>query len=278
MTEPNSEQIAYWNEKAGPKWVAFESMLDTQIAPLGEAVMERARVGRGERVLDVGCGCGQATLELARRVGPTGAVTGVDVSRPMLARAGERAREAGLRHVRFVEADAQQTPLGDAAFELLFSRFGVMFFEDPVAAFRNLRRSLVPGGRLAFVCWQAIKLNPWMLVPTQAVAQVLPMPQPPAPGAPGPFAFADPARVRALLEDAGFAKVAIEPLLGASRRGSLDEAVEFALVVGPAAAALHEAGEAARPRAEAAVRAALAPFATPSGVHLDYAAWSVHAV
>ena len=255
---PNAEQIAYWNQQAGPKWVAYERMLDEQIAPIGLAGMDRARVAPGENVLDVGCGCGQTSLQLAERVGARGSVTGVDISAPMLARARERAGELGLRNLRFLEADVQEAKLGEQAFDLVFSRFGVMFFADPKSAFANLRASLAPGGRLAFVCWQEVKRNPWMLVPTLAIAQVVPLPPPPEPGAPGPFAFADPTRVRAILEGAGFAEVAIEPFLGRCGRGDLDEAAEFSLVVGPAARALADASEDQRAAATAAVREALA--------------------
>jgi ubiquinone/menaquinone biosynthesis C-methylase UbiE len=269
---PNAEQITFWNQQAGPKWVAYERMLDEQIAPIGLAGMERARIAPGENILDVGCGCGQTSLQLAQRVGASGSVTGVDISAPMLARARERAAELGLRNLRFLETDAQEAKLGER-FDLVFSRFGVMFFASPEAAFANLRASLAPGGRLAFVCWQEMKRNPWMLVPTQAIAQVVELPAPPPPGAPGPFSFADPERVRAILEAAGFADVAIEPFLGQCRRGDLDEAAEFSLVVGPAARALVDAGEDQRRAARAAAREALAPYATPSGVILDYASW-----
>lgn len=272
-TGPNAEQVAYWNQQAGPKWVAYEAMLDEQIEPIGRAVMDRAGVAPGEDVLDVGCGCGQTALQLAERVGASGSVTGIDISAPMLARARERAAQRGLRNLRFVEADAQQTRLGEGVFDLVFSRFGVMFFADPKAAFANLRASLKPTGRLAFVCWQEMKRNAWMLVPTQAIAQVVELPAPPPPGAPGPLSLADPTRVRGILEGAGFEDVAIEPLLGQCRRGSLEEAVEFALVVGPSGAAFAAASPDLRERAKAGVRDALAPYATPSGVFLDYSAW-----
>jgi len=272
---PNAEQIRFWNETLGPRWVEQQEMLDAQISPLGLAAMERARVLPGERAIDVGCGCGQSSLQLAERVGPAGAVLGVDIAAPMLARA--RARAAGRANLRFVQADAQ-THRFDAPYDLVFSRFGVMFFADPAAAFANLAGALRPGGRVAFVCWQALDRNPWVLAPLRAVAGIVALPAPPPPGSPGPFGFADPERVRGVLAGAGFSQVALEPhegelSLGAQR--GLDGAVEFMLEMGPVGAALREAGADAtvRGRAAAAIREALAPFATPGGVRVGYAAW-----
>jgi len=279
---PNAEQIRHWNEVAAPRWVASEAMLDAQIAPLGLAAMERARVAAGERVLDVGCGCGQTTLQLAAKVGPRGSVTGIDISTPMLERARARAAERELAQVRFLNADAQTTAVGAAAFDLVFSRFGVMFFSDPRAAFANLRASLAPGGRVAFVCWQDLKLNPWMRVPLLAAAQHITLQPPSGPDAPGPFSFAAPARVRAILEGAGFADVAIDPLelelVVGGAGGNLEQAVEIMLELGPMAAAMREADPALRPRVADAVREALAPFASPAGVKLGSAVWIVRAV
>jgi SAM-dependent methyltransferase len=274
---PNAEQIRYWNETIGPRWIEQEAMLDAQIAPLGLAAIERAGVARGELVLDVGCGCGQTTLQLAERVGPEGEVLGVDVSSPMLARARQRAK--GLAHVRFENADAQ-THRFARGFDLAFSRFGVMFFADPVAAFANLRGALRARGRLAFVCWQALDRNPWLQVPLRALAGIVALPAPPPPGAPGPFAFADPERVRGILGRAGFAAVELAPLCGdlaLGAGGGLERAVGFAMEMGPASALLREAGAEARERARDAIRAALEPFATPDGVRAEYAAWAVTA-
>jgi SAM-dependent methyltransferase len=278
-TGANAEQIAYWNEISGPRWVAQQQLLDDQISPLGLAAMERARVSTGERVLDVGCGCGQTTLQLAERVGPRGWLTGVDISAPMLERARERAAERGLANARFVLADAQEARLGE--FDLVFSRFGVMFFADPTAAFSNLRAQLAPGGRVSFVCWQEMKRNPWMQVPMRSVAQHVALPAPPAPGAPGPFSLADAARLRGILDQAGFAAGAIEPLEGELRIGGADgglaSAVEVMMRTGPAAAALRDADAAARARIADAMREALAPYAAADGVRLGYAAWLVSA-
>jgi SAM-dependent methyltransferase len=201
-TGPNAEQIKYWNEIAGPKWVALHDIVDALIAPFGRRTMDRAAIGAGQRILEVGCGCGQATVEIARRVAPTGAVTGIDVSTAMLQRARANARDAGVTHVHFENADAQTHAFVADSFDVLYSRFGVMFFANPDAAFANLRTALKPGGRLAFVCWQAVQDNPCMFVPLTAAGQHITLPAPLAPDAPGPFAFADAERVRGILSRA----------------------------------------------------------------------------
>jgi SAM-dependent methyltransferase len=279
-TGPNAEQIRYWNETAGPTWVTLEPVIEAAVAPFGRRAMERAAIAAGERVLDVGCGCGGSTLELGRRVGTAGAVLGIDVSVPMLERARRRAAEAGMRHLRFEHADAQVHRFPRGAFDLVFSRFGVMFFVDPAAAFANLRAALRPAGRLAFVCWQRLAENPWLRVPLEATARHIPLPPPPAPGAPGPFSLADAGSVRDLLDRAGFADAACEPLLDAVTLGGgagLDGAVDHLLHVGPVAGALREAGSDARPAVARAIRDAVAPFATSDGVRMPGAAWIVTA-
>jgi SAM-dependent methyltransferase len=276
---PNAEQIEYWNAISGPKWVALRAAIDATIRPLGLLAMERAQLATGERVLDVGCGCGGSTVELARRVAPGGAVVGVDVSRPMLARARELAEAEGVA-VRFELADAQQQAFVPASTDVVYSRFGVMFFADPVAAFVNVRRALRSAGRLAFVCWQALADNAWMSVPLAAALQVLPPHEIARPGAPGPFAFADPVRVRGILGQAGFVDVAFEDVretLAVGGRSELDETIDFLLQMGPTGGALRAAEAGLAPRVAAAVREALAPYVTPAGVRMASAAWVVTA-
>src|SRR5262245_12673652 len=200
---PNTDMIKYWNDQVAAKWVADNDQLDAMLSPLGAAAIDRGAPRAGERVIDVGCGMGQTSLQLAERVGAKGAVLGVDISTPMLERARERARAAGVTQASFENADAQTHSFPPASFALLFSRFGVMFFADPTAAFTNLGRALKPGGRLAFVCWQPLLQNPWMRDMLGAIAKHVTLPPPAAPNAPGPFAFGDPARVRGILERAG---------------------------------------------------------------------------
>ncbi len=277
---PNAQQIQYWNDVAGPRWVKQHDLIDDQIRPLGLLAMDRARVASGERVLDIGCGCGDSTIELGRRVAPSGTVTGLDISAPMLERAGQRARAQGSS-ARFELADAQAQVFPPTSADLLFSRFGVMFFSDPTAAFANLRRTLAPGGRLAFVCWQSLPDNPWMFVPLGAALQHLPPPPLPGPDAPGPFSFADRERVRAILTGAGFRAVTFDDIrqtLRIGAGGSLDETVEFVLQMGPTAAALRESSNASLvPRVTAAVREALAPYVSDGDIRMESASWIVTA-
>lgn len=277
---PNADQIRYWNDIAGAKWLALQDQLDAQAAAFAHEAMERLHVASGERVLDVGCGCGSTTLELAHRVGESGHVTGIDISSVMLARAREVARARSVTNIDFLDADAQSHDFGTSRFDLSFSRFGVMFFTDPVAAFANLRRTLAPNGRIGFVCWQTLDRNPCMKVPLDAVAPHIAIKRPP-PGAPGPFAFGDRDRVQSILEQAGFEDIHISPMEQPMIIGGLkdlDEASEFSMQLGPAGASIREAPPESLPIVRAAIRAALAPFHTSEGVRLDAALWFVRAL
>ena len=278
---PNAEQIQLWNAPGmGPKWVDLDERLNAMIGPLGNTAIDRAGVASGEAVLDVGCGCGNTTLELARRVGSSGTVTGIDISTVMLERARERIKEAGQGQVDFENADAQ-THVFHARFDLVFSRFGVMFFADPRAAFANLRSALRPGGRLAFLCWQPVAKNPWMMVPTAAAASHVELPPPPEPNAPGPFAFGDDERVRGILEGAAFEDVQLEAyeeglLLGGGLE--LDETIDFFVRgVGPLSRILSELTPEKVDRVKAAVREAIEPYQTDDGVRMPAATWIVTA-
>jgi ubiquinone/menaquinone biosynthesis C-methylase UbiE len=249
----------------------MQEQTDAQLGPLGQAVIDVLAPKAGERALDVGCGAGQTLLDLAERVGASGHVVGVDVSAPLVARARERVARAGLGHVEIVLADAA-TARFDSPFDLLFSRFDVMFFDDSVAGFKNLFDAVRPGGRLGFVCWQAMELNVWASAPLAAIRRLAPDQPLPAmylPGEPGPFRFADPASVCGMLEAAGFARVLVEPrehaiTVGGAR--TLEEAVEFSLQIGPAARFAAEADPALVPKFRDALFEALVPYAGERGV------------
>lgn len=278
---PNAQQIEYWNEASGRRWVEMGEVLDAQIAPLGEAAMDRAQLASGQRVLDIGCGCGQTTLTLANRVGDRGSVLGVDISAPMLERAAERAREENVANARFDRADAQTFDFGDGEFDLLFSRFGVMFFASPVEAFTNLLSALRPGGRLTFVCWQRLDLNPWMHLPIMAAAKHLPSSgPPPEPDAPGPFAFADKQRVAGILRESGFVEIehaSLERDLLIGGGASLDETIKFLTQLGPTGAALRDATPELKKTVLDEIRGAIESFHNDGGVRMPSATWVVSA-
>lgn len=277
----NAEQIRYWNEVSGPQWLAQQERLDAQLDPVGLAVMDRLSLVSEARVLDVGCGCGSTTITLGRRVGREGSVTGVDVSAPMLARATERAAAAGLDRVDFVNADAQTRRFEEGSFDAIYSRFGVMFFDDPTAAFTNLGRALRPEGSMVFVCWRTPRENLWVSVPMEAARPFFEQPAAaPDPFAPGPFAYADRERLHGILQGAGFARVSIEPYDAPLRLGGgvdLDATVDFATKIGPTAALLRERGGDRLHEVRAALREALSPYVTEAGVSLGAAMWVVRA-
>lgn len=275
MSAANAAQVAYWNDAAGRTWADLQDRIDRQIRPLGLAAMERLAPASGEQVLDVGCGCGDTSLELARRVGPDGGVLGLDISAPMLEVARGRAEAAGARNLAFHEADAQTAAL-PASRDAVFSRFGVMFFADPTAAFANLRSALRPGGRLGFVCWRPLAENLWMRLPAETAAGLVPPAPPPEPGAPGPFAFADPDRVRRILAEAGFTGIDLTPHDEAIGGLDLEGTVAMSFRVGPLGAILRERPDLA-PLLRERVREAVSPWLRGDAVYMPSATWLVSA-
>jgi len=204
-------QKEFWNGAASKGWVAGQESLDRSLAGVTDKLVESAAIDAGERVIDIGCGTGQMSFIAAERVGDGGEVLGVDISAPMLAHARDLAKGMNLDNVSFREGDAQTDPLLSDA-NLVLSRFGVMFFEDPVAAFANVRKHMAGGGRLCFACWQSPKLNEWVSLPVGIARKYVTEDTPRDPHAPGPFAFADDARVERILEDAGWRDVVCTPV------------------------------------------------------------------
>ena len=280
MTIANDEQARHWNSDEASHWVTHQADYDRMLAPFTDMLVGAAVLSPGDRVADVGCGCGATTRAAAQAVAP-GPVLGVDLSAPMLTRARADARAAGFANAAFEQADAQVHPFGDASFDAVISRFGIMFFADPVAAFANLGRATRPSGRLAFVCWQDFTANQWLLVPGAALAQHVTLPDLAPPGAAGMLAFADPGRVRAVLSGAGWRDIDVVPrhtsmLVGGG--GTLDDAVEFLRTGSMGRTALGGASVDTAERALHAVRDALAQHLTGDGVRLDAAVWCVSAV
>ena len=270
----NSDQAAYWNGPAGQRWTDRQEMQDIVLAPVSMALLDRARVARGERVVDIGCGCGATAIELARRVGPEGRVTGLDISTPMLDRARQRA--AADLPLQLVLADATVHPFKPGDTDLLFSRFGVMFFADPVLSFGNMRTALRPGGRMAFAAWREPRKNPWMIVPLQeAYKHVARLPEV-GPEEPGPFAFASEDRVQRILKEAGYAGVAMEPVdlvldLAAGR--GLEAAVNGALALGPVSRALEGQSPELIAAVAHSIRTRLAPMQKGETIPLGASVW-----
>src|SRR3954453_23275875 len=235
--ELNADQIAYWNGPAGQHWVDRQKTQDVVLAPISEILIERANAKAGERIVDVGCGCGVTSLALAQKVGPTGYILGVDISAAMLNRARQIA-PPGLP-IHFALADATVYPFEHADFDLVVSRFGVMFFAEPALSFANLHRALRPSGRVAFACWREPRENPFFMVPLQAAYKHVPKLPQQGPEDPGPFAFASEERVRRILANAGLGGIAMEPFpLDAAIGHGVDGAVQGSLEIGPVSRAL----------------------------------------
>ncbi|TWC22096.1 MULTISPECIES: class I SAM-dependent methyltransferase [unclassified Pseudomonas] len=282
MTEQNAHQVADWNGQSGEYWAANQARLDAMMAVFGRAAIEAAAPVTDERVLDVGCGAGASSLDLAARVGAGGYVLGVDISEPLIDRA--RALAPQDTPVLFRVADASSTELPEGAFDILFSRFGVMFFEDPTGAFAHMRRALRPGGRVAFVCWRGVAENDWVRLPMGAIKDIVPLPAPPGPEAPGPFSFGDRGRVMRILTAAGFTDITITPFdasipfgEGKTRDAAIDDAVRMAFEGGPLSLVLADQPDDIRARAWAAARAAFAGLAGERSVMINGAAWIVMA-
>ena len=270
QTTPNSEQIEYWNNQAAKRWLEMQAQLDQIVRPFGEAAMQAAGITDGLRVLDIGCGCGDTTLALATQVGLAGQVTGADISRSMLQRGRDQAQQSGITQVAFKEADAQTHPFPKSHYHRVYSRFGVMFFDDPSAAFSNLYSCLLPGGIISFICWQPPTENPWLMTPLQAANQHLPPPEPPPAGAPGPFSLADHQHVETLLKTAGFTGIQQRVITRPITLGrDAAEATHFAVTVGPASNRFKDLPAEQVSAATAAIEEVMQAHQTEEGVVLS---------
>lgn len=275
VTGPNADQIAFWNGDAGKSWARNQAVMDSMIEPLGGIAISESGISAADQVLDIGCGCGATSLALAS-LGAS--VTGIDVSEPMLGIARSRA-DTTDHDVKFVLADAL-THSFESDYSLLFSRFGVMFFADPVAAFGNLASAMNKDGRLCFICWRPAIENAWISVPMgAAMAHMPPVPQT-DPRAPGEFAFSDKDYVVGILAAAGYKNIEIDPVDQALTIGGatdIDQAMDFYEHIGPLARFFSELDEPARMKALDAVREAVQPFLSDDGLTLGSACWLVKA-
>lgn len=267
----NADQAEFWNTQPGRNWVAHQADFDAISAGVLRLLFAAAAPAAGESVLDIGCGSGTTSLEFARAVGPSGQVLGLDISEPLLAHAEQRRQEAGLGQVRFALGDAQVHAFPPGAADLAASRFGVMFFEDPGAAFRNIAAGLRPGGRIVFAAWAGPEVNPFFTLPMKVAVARLGPGAPVEPTAPGPMAFRDSDRVLRLLTDAGLADAAVtEVTTDLHHPGGPEAVLRFVPGVGPIARLMRE--KQGNPEDEAAILAALAaeiePYRAPDGIRI----------
>ncbi len=270
----NPEQQEYWNGPGATRWAQNWPQIDAVLTPLHEALLERANPRPGELVIDLGCGHGTTTLALAERVTPSGHIHGVDISGVLLEIARARADEVNLSNVTLTEADATTYAFEAGRFDLVFSRFGLMFFEDPVASFSNLARVLKPAGRLVFLCWKAIDENGWVFEGLKATFKHLEPPAPAKPGAPGPFSLADPERIRSILTGAGFSNIALDPLTPTLRvAASPEDATEFFTKIGPGARLLADVDPEIIESIKSTMTERFRAHMSDDGVRLGAAAW-----
>ena len=240
--QANAGMAEFWNGKGGENWLSREARLEASLRPFGQQAMAAGAITAGQRILDIGFGCGDSAIELAGKVGPEGQVHGVDISLAMVDAANKKAVKMDIANVSFECADAQTKAFQLASYDLVFSRFGVMFFDDPIGAFKNIYSALKPGGRLAFICWAPRNQNAWVGLPLQVVAKHLTLPAPPGLEEPGPFSLSEELRVNSILGAAGFANIAVEPyqipfVLG----GDVDEALSFLMQLAPSGGAINNA-------------------------------------
>ena len=278
----NEEQIEYWNGETGERWARRDDMMARLLKPIAQLLLDHAGIEGRTRALDVGCGGGSQSRELAALLGADASVVGVDISAPLLevARSRSEATPADHAPVDFIQADASSYAFEPNSFDLVFSRFGVMFFEDPVTAFSNIHSALQAGAGLAFCCWQGLPKNDWVLQPLQAAFQHIPAPPKPDPHAPGPFAFADPDRVRSILSASGFVDIELEPRDITMQFGefpTLEENARDLMQIGPIAGLIAEQDEATREKVRESVIEVLRPYHGPDGETMYWSVWMAQA-
>lgn len=288
MADGGITQREYWNGEVGARWARNQRRIDAVFAPLTTALLDAARLRVDGSVLDIGCGAGDCAIAAARHLGARGRVVAADLSLPLLAVARERAgieASAGAP-IAFIEADAQTHDFGAAAFEHAISRFGIMFFDDSRAAFANIRKALVPGGCLTFLCWRRIEDNPWITVPRNLVLPLVPEPEPGPADAPGPFRFAEADTLDAVLAEAGFRDITVEAVDRAltlarsgdgASRAAAEAAADFATELGPVSRLLRDQPASIRADALRRVSDDFAGRAVSGAVALDAGCWLVSA-
>ena len=281
MSEVNKNQRDFWSGKGGDIWVERQNAMDTMLSPLGEAALNKLNLNEGENVLDIGCGCGHTTLNIAKRISPDGQVTGLDISEPMLKRAKESANEMSISNASFNCVDVQTDDIGEEVYSAAFSRFGVMFFEDPIAAFHNINKSLITGASLSFVCWQSPALNPWQSLFIEAVKKYVDLPSPP-PRSPSPFAFMESEYISSILEESNFQNIMIEgheAEVNMFSGRSLSDSVKDYISINPVVSGmLKDSTEQEKTEIINSAIEAFSPYYSAKGLMFPSATWLVTAI
>lgn len=277
----NEQQTEFWSGSGGEYWVVNQQQMDTMLKPLGDAALAHIDLASVQHLLDIGCGTGSTTLDIAARLSDGARVTGADLSVPMTDYARSRVTETGVKNAEFITCDLQLDPFEPAIFDAAFSRFGVMFFDAPVAGFKNIHAALKPGAPLAFVCWQTPSENLWHSLAVATAKKFIEMPSAPEPRAPGPFAFAETEYVTSILEDAGFSDIVMTPheqtvelFSGQDVRSAAEN---FARINPIISAFVTEAGEDKAEPLIAALAETLAPHHKDGALHFPSATWLVSA-
>jgi SAM-dependent methyltransferase len=276
--DENSESQSYWNEEGGNKWAENIDIVEAIIEPLSEILIEKIAAQNGENALDVGCGGGITSIKLANMVSQAGSVLGVDVSEPIISIAQKRSET--IDNISFQQRDAASVELGADNFDIITSRFGVMFFDDPILAFKNLHSSLKSTGRLIFLCWRGLDENPWIADPAKAAFEIVPPPvdaEKPDPTAPGPFSLADKEHLTSILSSAGFNNIDLQPVDADLPMGQPEEAISFLMKMGPAAEILKDATDDKKTEVAIAMRQILSKYEKNGETRIPSATWLVSA-
>tara|TARA_B100001057_G_scaffold265168_1_gene265395 strand:- start:170 stop:1021 length:852 start_codon:yes stop_codon:yes gene_type:complete len=275
----NQEQKEFWNEKKGEIWVSLESKIDKMLGPLGDQAIKILKPKVGEKILDIGCGTGSTSQTLSKLVGESGIITGIDISKPILNFAQKQKENKKIKNINFIQADAQNHQFSDLNFDAVFSRFGIMFFEDPISAFKNIKKSLSCNGRLTFVCWSKREDNDWINLSSNVARQFLELPPKANPKEPGPFAFEDYFYIEEILIKSGWKNIKIKEYKQNIVIGkTLDYAADFLSRMGPMSVPFENANEQTKEKVISALKECYSQYFTAKGVEFHFSSWIVSAL
>ena len=274
----NQEQKEFWNEKKGKIWVSLESNIDKMLGPLGHHAIKILNPKSGEKILDIGCGTGSTSQSLSKLVGENGLITGIDISEPILRFAKNQLDNRNIKNIDFIQEDAQTFNLSNFNYDAIFSRFGIMFFEDPFFAFKNIKKSLNSRGRITFICWSNREENDWITLSSKVASQFLELPPKNNPREPGPFAFEEYSYIKEILTKSGWKNINIKNhkeniIVGKT----LDHAAAFLSKMGPMSVPFENSNEKTKAKVIEALKECYSKYLIPKGVEFHFSTWIVSA-